>query len=217
MRAFELIGPVMFGPSSMHTAGACRVARAAWQISGRDIKKAMIQVHGTFKVPEGGQINTALVAGLLGYNTDNDRIHNSIEDAAAAGVDISWENVTIEGAHNNTVRYRISGENYDQMVITGVSVGGGMIEMVDICGAKVSITGDYNTLILWTPDCLLTQSEVYALSIGRPPHTIETAESEDGSTQLVLYKTKKDIPEDLAEKLAKLPLVYRCTRHDMFE
>ena len=67
MRVFELIGPIMFGPSSSHTAGACRLSRAMWQIAGGKINKAELDLHGSFRAHEGGSVNKALVAGLLGF------------------------------------------------------------------------------------------------------------------------------------------------------
>jgi len=216
MRVFEMIGPIMFGPSSMHTAGACRVARAVWQIAGEDVREAHLELHGAFRVPEGGQVNTALVAGLLGYDTDNDRLHSSLEDAAANGVGLTWENTVLPGAHNNTVRYTVKG-NYGTLCVTGVSTGGGMIEMREIDGARVSITGDYYTAILFCKDARKTAASADELLEPVPGATAEASVSGDGKTQLLLVKTPDPLPEEKKAGLGLLPGVIRMVGHAMFE
>ena len=216
MRVFEMIGPIMFGPSSMHTAGACRVARAVWQIAGEDVREAHLELHGAFRAPEGGQVNTALVAGLLGYDTDNDRIHRSLEDAAASGVKLTWENTVLKDAHNNTVRYKVKGK-YGTLCVIGVSTGGGMIEMREIDGAPVSITGDYHTAIVFCNNAKAAAKTVRERLSQVAGVTVEACASGDGETQLVLIKTPKALPEEIKTELREIPGVARMTVHTMFE
>ena len=216
MRVFEMIGPVMFGPSSMHTAGACRVARAVWQIAGQDVREAHLELHGAFRVREGGQVNTALVAGLLGYDTDNDRLHHSLEDAAASNVKLTWENTVLKGAHNNTVRYTIKCK-YGELCIAGVSIGGGMIEIQEINGAPVSITGDYHTAILFCSDAKAAAETARERLSKVSGLKVEDCASEDGKTQLVLVKTPKALLEENNTELRAIPGVTRMTGHTMFE
>ena len=97
----------MFGPSSSHTAGADRLSRAMYQILNEPLRSAKLDLHGSFRVRDSGQVNKALVAGLLGFDTDDDRINSSHALMAQSGIDFSYGDVFIEGAHNNTVRYHM--------------------------------------------------------------------------------------------------------------
>lgn len=217
MRVFELIGPIMFGPSSSHTAGACRLSRAMWQIAGGNIKKAELDLHGSFRAQEGGSVNKALVAGLLGFDTDDDRINQSHALMEKSGIDFSYGNVNIEGAHNNTVRYRIWSEGFD-FTATGASVGGGMIDVTEINGAKMSLTGDYNCLMVFCGCAEKTSQAVNNIfGEGNDEYTVETAVSEDKATQIVLFKTSHPVTDDMVKRAGELEGVVYAARHLRFD
>ncbi|MEA4920781.1 MAG: L-serine ammonia-lyase, iron-sulfur-dependent, subunit beta [Clostridiaceae bacterium] len=216
MRVFELVGPIMFGPSSSHTAGACRLSRAMWQILGQPLRKAKLELHGSFRVGDSGVVNKALVAGLLGFDTDDDRINNSHELMEQSGIDFSFENVSIEGAHNNTVRYTLEGDSFG-FKATGASIGGGMIEISDIGGAKVLVTGDYNTLLLFCEDTKKTAGMAEMFGLGNDDWSIETSESHDGSTKLVLFKTSHPVTDEMVSKAASFAGVRHASRHLRFD
>ena len=216
MRVFELIGPIMFGPSSSHTAGACRVARAVWQILGEDVREAHLELYGSFSDRNGRGLNKALVSGLLGYDTDDDRLLHCMEHIKEKGIKLTWENVNLENAHMNTVRYTVKGD-HRQVRVVGVSVGGGMIEVREIDSAPVIITGDYHTVILWCKDGQAVIKEVRELLKQVPDVTVEFSSSEDGKTQLVLIKSPKPLPDEEKYELGRLPGVIRMTGHMMFD
>lgn len=213
MRVFELVGPIMFGPSSSHTAGACRLSRAMWQILDCPMKKAALGLHGSFRVHEGGTVNKALVAGLLGFDTDDDRINNSHALMEQSGIDFSWENVTLENAHNNSVRYEIEGDGFSFIAI-GASVGGGMIEVSEINGIKLSLTGDYNTLLVFAED--LEKAEKAFSSLGLEGGEVECHPGKAGGG-IILYKTSLPLEPELCQKLESREGVGHASRHLRFD
>lgn len=215
MRVFELVGPIMFGPSSSHTAGACRLSRAMWQVLGQPMKSARLELHGSFRVGESGVVNKALVAGLLGFDTDDDRINNSHSLMEQSGIDFIFGNVVIEGAHNNTVRYTVRGDSFG-FTATGASVGGGMIEISDIDGAALSITGDYNTLIVFCKRGAALPG-IEELAAGLKEKTIETAQTSDGSMEIIMVKTSYPITDHMIAQAAGLDGVLHASCHKRFD
>lgn len=213
-----MIGPIMIGPSSSHTAGACRMSRAARQILGENVEKALLELHGSFAIRENCEVNQALISGLLDYDTDNERIHDSLDDAKKKGISINCINVEIKGAHINTTRYKLNGET-QQVCVTVSSLGGSIIEVVNIDGAPVSITGDYNTMIVFCQKVgnvakiitkKLSNEKLYFFNIGQ-------AISTDNKTQLVLVKSKNIIPQSLCDYISELDGVKKITSHAKFE
>lgn len=150
---FDIIGPIMIGPSSSHTAGAVRIARVARQIGQEDIVKADFYLHGSFaETLKGHGTDRALVAGLLGYTPDDERIRDSLGRAHELGLDFEFHRQEIAGAHPNTVRIVMTKSNGAQVEVTGSSIGGGNIRVVDIDGIPVDLDFQYPTLILQYTD-----------------------------------------------------------------
>ncbi len=217
MRIFDIIGPIMVGPSSSHTAGACRMGRAARQLLGEDVKEAKLELHGSFAISDNKEVNPALIAGLLGYDTDNDRIHNSWKDAKLKGISLTCLNVDIDKAHVNTSRYTLKGKE-NEIQVTVSSVGGGMIEVTHIDGVPVTISGDYYTMIIFCKDVSDISKKVKRiLSDIKNIICIEKAASIDSSTQLLLVKSKKAIPDDLYINIENLNYVIKIVKHDRFD
>lgn len=208
----------MIGPSSSHTAGACRMGRAARQILGENVKEVKLELHGSFAIKEKREVNQALIAGLLGYNTDNERIHNSLEDAKANGIILTCMNANIDGAHVNTARYILIGDT-NKVCVTASSLGGGMIEVVNIDGVSLSIKGNYNTLIIYCNDQDETAKNLQYILADEKIHveSMEKKTSEDNKTQLLLLKSKKVIPKNLYDKVLNLSSVIKIVDHDRFD
>ncbi|RAV22058.1 L-serine ammonia-lyase, iron-sulfur-dependent subunit beta [Paenibacillus contaminans] len=145
---FSIIGPPMVGPSSSHTAGAVRIGRAARQLLGEMPTHADIQFFGSFaETYQGHGTDLAIVAGLLDYDTDDLRIPRSIANAEEAGMTIVFGRGKGIFSHPNTARLTISA-NDKTVILTGVSIGGGNIEVVSVNEFIVKFTCIYPTLIL---------------------------------------------------------------------
>ena len=149
MNAFDIIGPIMVGPSSSHTAGAVRIGRVAGELLGETPRRAVIRFHGSFaRTYRGHGTDKAIVAGLLGFLPDDGRIRDSLRLAGEAGLDCSFERIDLADAHPNTAMIDLEGASGRHMVVRGASVGGGAIVIEAINDLKVSFGGDYHTLVI---------------------------------------------------------------------
>ena len=213
MRVFEIVGPIMFGPSASHTACACRLSRAMYQLADRQIDEAHLQLHGSFRVKEDGRINKALVAGLLGMDTDDDRINDSYACMRRSKIKFSYENVELEHAHNNTVRYIIKNKKI-AFTATGVSVGGGMIEIRDINGVPVLITGENHTIVIFAEDDTAVRN--FLTGNGDAEGRLSVFPLDDAQ-KLMLYQTEFSIDLQFLLEIRKLAGVAYASLLERFE
>src|SRR5512138_3775660 len=151
----DIIGPVMVGPSSSHTAGACRLGLIARGLVGGTPERARIELHGSFaRTGEGHGTDKAIVGGLLGFRPDDDRLRTALEIAERDGLDYRFEKTTLGDdvdVHPNTAR--ISVERGDRSaVMVGSSLGAGRILVTEIDGFPVEVTGSYHTIVLVAED-----------------------------------------------------------------
>ena len=151
----DIIGPVMVGPSSSHTAGACRLGLLARCLVGGTPQTARIELHGSFaRTGEGHGTDKAIVAGLMGFQPDDDRIRTALEIAEREGLDYRFEKTTLgeeNDVHPNTTRIMVQrGERSATMV--GSSLGAGRVLVTEIDGYPVEVTGNYNTVVLVAED-----------------------------------------------------------------
>jgi L-serine dehydratase len=163
---FDILGPVMVGPSSSHTAGACRLGLMARAILGRTPERARIRLHGSFAATgEGHGTQPALVGGLLGLAPDDLRLRHAFEEASAAGLEYTFEAVDLgDDAHPNTAILEVAAGD-EAITVRGASVGGGRVEVTRIDDFPVSLGGDYHTLVLAAldrPGTIAAISSVFA-------------------------------------------------------
>ena len=153
LSAFDVIGPVMVGPSSSHTAGAARIGLLARRLLGEAPVRAVLRLHGSFAATgRGHATDRALIAGLLDFSPDNPDLPRAPELAAAAGLGFTFEAVDLgEAAHPNTACIELAGATAG-LRLTAASLGGGIIEVVEIDGYATSFRGDLHTLVCWHED-----------------------------------------------------------------
>jgi L-serine dehydratase len=149
----DIIGPVMVGPSSSHTAGACRLGLLARGLVGGTPQSAVMELHGSFaRTGEGHGTDKALVAGLMGFRPDDERIRTALQIAEKEGLDYRFEKTTLsEGAHPNTVRMTLERGEL-RASLTGSSLGAGRVLVTEIDGYPVEVTGNFHTLALVAED-----------------------------------------------------------------
>lgn len=145
---FDIIGPIMIGPSSSHTAGAARLGKVARTIAGGKINSVIFLLHGSFaKTYKGHGTDRALVAGILGMEPSDPKLRYSLEIAKENGLEFEFKAADLGDVHPNTVKIVMKTEKgYTQIV--GSSIGGGNVEVSEVNGEKVKITGAYPTLII---------------------------------------------------------------------
>jgi L-serine dehydratase len=149
----DIIGPVMVGPSSSHTAGACRLGLIARALIGGTPETAKIELHGSFaRTGTGHGTDRAIAGGLLGYQPDDERLRESLEAAERAGMKITFENTKLRGDHHpNTTRITVVRDGH-AAVMVGSSIGAGRIVVTAIDGFPVEVTGSYTTLVVVAKD-----------------------------------------------------------------
>jgi L-serine dehydratase len=150
---FDILGPVMVGPSSSHTAGACRLGLMARAILGGTPERARIGLHGSFAATgEGHGTHRALVGGLIGCTPDDLRLREAFEHARTAGLEWTIEEVELgDDAHPNTAVFELE-RGEERLRVAGSSVGGGRIEISEIDGFAVALTGAYPTVVILADD-----------------------------------------------------------------
>lgn len=149
----DIIGPVMVGPSSSHTAGACRLGLIARALVGGTPDKAKVELHGSFaRTGTGHGTDRAIAGGLLGYQPDDERLRESLAAATDAGLEIAFENTKLRGDHHpNTTRITVWKDGRSA-TLTGSSLGAGRILVTAIDGFPVDVTGSYTTLVVVAHD-----------------------------------------------------------------
>ena len=149
---FSIIGPSMVGPSSSHTAGAVRLGRTARQVLGGQPEHAEIIFYGSFAdTYRGHGTDLAVVGGLLGYDTDDMRIKDAFAMSEAAGMQFEFRTGIKPGVHPNTATFKLR-RGDRQVTVTGCSIGGGNVELVNIDQFDVKFTANYPTLLIFHDD-----------------------------------------------------------------
>lgn len=149
MDLFDVIGPVMVGPSSSHTAGAIRLGRLARAAAGFTPVGAVIRLHGSFAdTGRGHGTDRGLVAGLLGWATDDPRLLEVGEHARQAGLTVEFVRADLGRVHPNTARFLLEGPNGEHCEVQGSSVGGGAVLLTELDGWPVELQGLYDTLLV---------------------------------------------------------------------
>ena len=205
---FDIMGPIMVGPSSSHTAGAVRIGRMARTLLGDEPVKAVLLLHGSFaETGVGHGTDKALIAGLLGMATDDLDIPNSFEIAEERGLKFSFDEVDLWEAHPNSVKMEVTGASGRRMKMQASSIGGGRISVDKLDGVWVSFSGDYHTLIIQNMDNQSNLADVTtALSLARVNvANMSMHRSVKGGNVMMIVETDDPIPGYIVELLEKQP------------
>jgi L-serine dehydratase len=150
---FDMIGPIMIGPSSSHTAGVVRIARTALKLFGQKPEEAEIIFYNSFaRTYEGHGSDRAIIAGLLDYATDDKRIKDSLDIAASEGLTYHFKSVGNASAlHPNTIRVTLRKGDH-KIEVLGESKGGGLINIAEVNGFKADFSASLHTIIITAAD-----------------------------------------------------------------
>jgi L-serine dehydratase len=153
MNVFDVIGPVMVGPSSSHTAGAVRIGNVTRNLLGEPPQAATVLFHGSFAATGAGHgTHKAVVAGLLGMKPDDMNIPNSFEIARETGLSVRIGTVTLRGVHPNTALLKVRGASGREIEVVASSLGGGRISVVRLDGIATDFSGRCPTLVVRNED-----------------------------------------------------------------
>jgi len=208
----DIIGPVMVGPSSSHTAGACRLGLLARNLVGGTPERACIELHGSFaRTGEGHGTDKAIVGGLMGFRPDDERLRDALDIAEREGLDYRFEKTTLgeeATVHPNTARFTIA-RGDREAVMVGSSLGAGRVLVTEIDGFPVEITGNYNTIVLVAEDVkgsiasIATILAANAINIA----TLKVSRQQRGGDAFMVWEVDERPDERVRDTLRALPWV----------
>ncbi|MBQ4090270.1 MAG: L-serine ammonia-lyase, iron-sulfur-dependent subunit beta [Clostridia bacterium] len=206
MDLFDIIGPVMTGPSSSHTAGAARIGFAAKELLGEEVVKATITLHGSFAdTYKGHGTDRALLAGLMGMPVDDPQLRYSLEIAAEKGLEFQFVTVELADAHPNTAILDLVGAEGGVISVRASSVGGGNIRIDEINGMAVSFRVSQDTLVIRHRDMpgviagVSTLIARYSVNIA----TMQVFRTCEGGDAIMAIEVDAPITEALRDELRR--------------
>ncbi|KAB7708015.1 L-serine ammonia-lyase, iron-sulfur-dependent, subunit beta [Bacillus aerolatus] len=211
---FDIIGPIMIGPSSSHTAGAARIGRVARSLFGREPKWAVISFYGSFaQTYKGHATDVAIVGGLLDFDTFDERIKNAVVIAEERGMNIQFVKENNVPDHPNTAKIRI-GDDEGEMELVGISIGGGKIEIIELNGFELKLTGHHPAILVVHDDrsgAIATVSNELAkhnINIGQ----MQVSRKGIGEMALMTIEVDQTISEDILAEIRRLPHITQVAR-----
>lgn len=211
---FDIIGPVMIGPSSSHTAGAARIGRIARDLFRKQPTWAKIHLYGSFaETYKGHGTDVAIIGGLLDYDTDDERIKTSFEEAERLGLTFEFIPETAHTEHPNTARIVI-GDGEQEMSMVGISIGGGKVELVELNGFPLRLSGNGPAILVVHEDrsgCIASVATCLAkqnINIGH----MEVSRREKGNMALMVIEVDQTVSSDVLNQIAELPNITQVTR-----
>lgn len=214
MNLFDIVGPVMVGPSSSHTAGAVRIGYIARLLLNEEIQKAEIYLHGSFYATgKGHGTDRALIAGLLGMHPEDERIPNSFQIAKEQGMTFSFAGIELRDAHPNSVLMKLTGVNGRQLEIEAASIGGGRIKICKLDGLEANFCGDYPTLIVHNLDQPGHVAEVTSMLAHKSVNiaTMQLYRDKRGGDAVMIIECDKEVPAESINWLEKLEGIRKVT------
>jgi L-serine dehydratase len=215
----DIIGPVMVGPSSSHTAGACRIGLLARCLVGGTPHRARIELHGSFaRTGEGHGTDKAIVGGLMGFRPDDERLRDALEIAEREGLDYRFEKTTLgeDGdVHPNTVRITVERDRRTAVMV-GSSLGAGRVLVTNIDGYPVEVTGNYHTVVLVAEDIPGSVARIAGILAdhGLNIATLKLTRKERGGDAFMVIELDDEPGLDVRDQLRALPWVRWAFRLD---
>jgi len=214
MNLTDIIGPVMVGPSSSHTAGAVKIGGVSRKLLADKVVSADIGLHGSFLATGRGHgTDRALIAGLLGMAVDDPRIPGSFEVAKAEGMDFRIGGVDLGEVHPNSVRMDLTGASGRTLQVVAASLGGGQIQICELDGLTANFSGDFPTLIVHNIDQPGHVTEVTSM-LGHKSVNIATMQlyrEKRGGNAVMVIECDQEVPVESIDWLTHLEGVIKVT------
>lgn len=211
---FDIIGPVMIGPSSSHTAGAVRIGRVARDLFNEQPEEVIIHLYGSFaKTYKGHGTDIALVAGLLNFDPDDQQIKSSLQIAAQKQMKLIFMEEETIPDHPNTVKLELY-KGKKSLEITGISIGGGNIEIIEIDHFPLDLSGDGAAIVILHYDRYGTIAAVSHLLASHQLNIaqMKVSRQEKAQKAMMTIEVDQNVPEELIIELGKLPNILQVTK-----
>lgn len=220
MNLYDIIGPVMVGPSSSHTAGAVKIGYVSRKLMAQPIVKAQVLLYGSFLATgKGHGTQIAIVAGLLGMKTDDSRIPESFRLAKEAGMEISFGEAELKDAHPNSAQLILTGADGKELEIVGESIGGSRINIASIDGLSANFSGDYPTLIVHNLDQPGHVAEVTSMLSHKSVNiaTMQLYRAGRGGHAVMVIECDQEVPGESIQWLSHLEGIEKVTYYSLEE
>ncbi len=213
----DIIGPVMVGPSSSHTAGACRLGLLARCLVGGTPDTAHIELHGSFaRTGEGHGTDKALVGGLMGFRPDDERLRTALEIMEREGLRYDFEKTSLgDDAHPNTVRIALE-RGGRRSVMVGASLGAGRVLVTEIDGYPVEVSGNLHTIVLVANDVKGSVARIAGILAEADVNiaTLKLSRKQRGGDAFMVIEVDDQPREAVRDAIRALPWVTWAFRLD---
>ena len=213
---FDMLGPIIVGPSSSHTAGAVRIGHMARTLLGERPVKARLCLHGSFaSTGEGHGTHQALIAGLLGLAPDDSRVPDSFSLAKERGLAFTFGTRELRDVHPNSVLITLEGEQGGKLEVGASSPGGWRIKVFRVDGLDTSFTGELPTLVVHNsdkPGCVSQVTGALAAQ-GLNVATLQLNRGGRGGSAVMVIECDQPVSEATAQWLRSLPGILRVNRY----
>lgn len=220
MNLLDIIGPVMVGPSSSHTAGAVKIGRVSRKLLAEEVKEAKIYFHGSFLATgKGHGTDKALIAGLLGMQADDPAIPDSFRIAGERGMDFSLEGIDLGDVHPNSVKMNLTGVSGRTLEVVAASIGGGRIQICELDGITANFSGDYPTLIVHNIDQPGHVTEVTSMLAHKGVNiaTMQLYRKSRGGSAVMVIECDQEVPKESLAWLERLEGILKVTYCSLVE
>lgn len=218
MKLFDIIGPIMVGPSSSHTAGAVKIGYVARKLMSEPIQQANILLYGSFLATgKGHGTDIAIVAGLLGMETDDKRIPDSLSMAEKEGLKVTFGEATLKDAHPNSVVLQLVGVSGRTLEVVGESIGGSRINISSIDGLSANFSGDCPTLIVHNMDQPGHVAEVTSMLAHKSVNiaNMQLYRAYRGGNAVMVLELDSEVPKEAISWLCHLEGVVKVTYYSL--
>lgn len=218
MNIFDVIGPVMVGPSSSHTAGAVRIGFVSGKLLGEPVRKAELLLYGSFLATgKGHGTDRALVAGLLGMQPDDERVPFAFEEAEKRNLQFEFGEAKLKEAHPNSVILKLTGVSGKKLEVLAASLGGGRMKICKLDGMEANFCAEYPTLIVQNmdqPGCVASVTTMLS-DLGINIATLQLYRDSRGGCAVMVVECDREIPAESIGHLEKCAGIEKITYYSM--
>ena len=218
MNIFDIVGPVMVGPSSSHTAGAVRIGFVSRKLLGEPIESVQLLLYGSFLATgKGHGTDRALVAGLLGMQPDDERVPFAFEEADRAGMAFEFGEANLKEAHPNSVVLKMTGKSGRELEVIAASLGGGRMKICKLDGMEANFCAEYPTLIVQNldqPGCVAKVTTMLS-DLGINIATLQLYRDSRGGDAVMVVECDREVPKDSVDWLEAQDGIERVTYYSM--
>lgn len=207
---FDILGPVMIGPSSSHTAGAAKLGYIARQLLGAEPRRAEITLYNSFaRTYKGHGTDKAIIGGILGMKPDDERLRNSFEIAKEKGLKYEFRLIMkAPKLHPNSARIKLFDSNENKIEMVGSSIGGGRIEIMEIEGFKVNFSVSMHTIVIIADDIPGSIAHISGAIAEKRINIANMFVSREERLANMIIEVDQDVPQEVIEKIKSFGWVH---------